>query len=635
MKNVLRPTKWRAIQIALFCVAMASACWLAPQVSGQDQLHDAYEKREYTIAMRDGVKLYTAVYIPKDRSQSYPMLMFRTPYSCRPYGEDQFPGRIGPSAIMEQEGYIFVRQDVRGRWMSEGTYDNMRPHVPGELPIDESSDTYDTIQWLLENVPGNNGKVGIWGISYPGFYAAAALPEHHPALVAASPQAPISDFFFDDFRHHGAFLLSYFGATATFGYQHSGPSAEIWYLSPVPISQDAWTYYQDLIPLAEQSAKYYGEDNFFWQQILEHPNYDEFWQRRNILPHLHNVKTAVMTVGGWFDAEDLYGPLNIYRHLEKNNPDTYNILVMGPWGHGDWARNPPVQTVSRMPFGRELSEFYKRDIEAPFFRHFLKGVGQPPRFEALVFDTGLRRWSEFAQWPPSSAQSARLYLRSAGRLSPTPPDDADEEFSAYHSDPMNPVPYRRREDIRIQFTPRAYMADCQKFALDRPDVLVFQTEPLVEALTVIGDMMAHLQVSTSQSDADWVVKLIDVYPDDHPNLDGTPEGVELAGYHLMVRSEVIRGRFRNSYEHPEPFVPGAPTTVRLPLQDVYHTFKPGHRIMVQVQSTWFPLIDVNPQKYVDNIFRANRDDFTPAEHRVFHSPDHSTFLEWRVLPRQD
>ncbi len=596
-------------------------------------MSERYEKREFTIPMRDGIELYTAVYVPRDQSQTYPILMFRTPYSCRPYGADAFPGRIGPSPILEDEGFIFVRQDVRGRWMSAGTYDNMRPHVPGDLPIDESSDTYDTIEWLLQHVPENNGKVGIWGISYPGFYAAAALPEHHPALVAASPQAPIADFFFDDFRHHGAFLLSYFGATATFGYQHSGPTSTAWYQSPQPISEDAWTYYRDLIPLAEQAEKYYGDDNFFWQQQIEHPNYDEFWQRRSILPHLQNVQTAVMTVGGWFDAEDLHGPLNIYRHLEKNNPHTFNIMVMGPWGHGDWARRSPVQIVSQMPFGRGLSEFYQREVEAPFFRHFLKGTGQPPGFEALVFDTGLRQWSQYDQWPPRTAQSQKLFLRSDRALSLSPPTADEVAFSEFVSNPDDPVPYRRREDIRIRFTPREYMADDQRFALDRADVLWFQTEPLTEYLTVVGDLVAHLQVSTSQSDADWIVKLIDVYPDDHPVLDGTPEGVELGGYHLMVRSEVIRGRFRNNYEHPEPFAPDEVTSVRLPLQDVYHTFRPGHRVMVQIQSTWFPLIDINPQRYVDNIFRARREDFIPAVHRVFHSVDHPTYLEWSVIEK--
>jgi putative CocE/NonD family hydrolase len=554
----------------------------------------------------------------------------RTPYNVQPYEDTQYRGRIAPSKYMEDDGYIFVHQDVRGRWMSEGQYDNMRPHVPGDAEIDESSDTYDTIEWLLKNVEGNNGKAGIWGISYPGFYSAAALPEHHPALVAASPQAPISDFFFDDFHHHGAYLLSYFVATSTFGYQHDGPTPKSWYSSITPSSRDAWNFYMDLGPMSE-AGKLYDENNFFWQQLVEHPNYDEFWQRRSILPHLKNIKTNVMTVGGLFDAEDLYGPFNIYREIEKNNPDAFNVLVMGPWSHGDWARQSRYAVVGKVAFGERVSEFYQSKIEAPFFRYFLKGTGEKPEFEALMYDTGVRDWKKFAKWPPQNSKTVKHFLHGDRTLSTQPPTADEVAQSEFISDPANPVPYRDRQDLTLRFTPRPYMSDDQRFASARPDVLVFQSEPLNQSMTVTGDIAAHLNVSTTGSAADWIVKLIDVYPDDHPFVEGSQPGLKFGGFQQMVRSEVIRGRFRNSYEKPEPFVPGKVAEVNLPLQDVCHTFKKGHRIMIHVQSTWFPLIDRNPQKYVDNIFKATAEDFIKATHTVHHSPESQSWIEWKVL----
>lgn len=624
------------IRRMMFCLLIA----LLPLAGGnialgqQLPISQRYQKTEVRIPMRDGVELYAAIYAPRDTSQSYPIMMNRTPYSCQPYGEDNYSRRIGPSNFMEDEGYIFVRTDVRGRWMSDGQYDNMRPHVPGDLPIDESSDTYDTIDWLLKNVPNNNGKVGIWGISYPGFYSAAALPEHHPALVAASPQAPISDFFFDDFHHNGAYLQSYFLATATFGYQHEGATQRSWYRTPPPLSNDSWTFNRSLVPLAEKAKDYYGEDNFFWQQLVDHPNYDSFWQKRSILPHLHDVKTNVMVVGGLFDAEDLYGPLHIYQELEKNNPGIHNCLVMGPWSHGDWARARSPQVVGNVPFGDDISLAYQRDIEAPFFRHFLKGEGPEPQFEARIFDTGLRQWKNFETWPPREAKEGTLAINADKSLTVNGEATDGAAYSEFVSDPNDPVPYRDRQLLQLRFTPRPYMTDNQQFATLRDDVLTFTSEVLESPVTIVGDIHAQLFVSTDQTDSDWIVKLIDVYPDDHPNLPGTPEGVQLAGYQQMVRGDVLRGRFRNSFEKPEPFQPGKITEVNVPLQDVLHTFKPGHRIMVQVQSSWFPLIDLNPQKYVENIFRADEDDFVPATHRVYHTGENQSQLKLRYLPEE-
>ncbi|MEZ6094115.1 MAG: CocE/NonD family hydrolase [Pirellulaceae bacterium] len=425
--------------------------------------------------------------------------------------------------------------------------------------------------------------------------------------------------------------MSYFLATATFGYQHSGPTDQNWYTTPRPMSNDAWNFYQSLTPLGEKAKQYFGEDNFFWQELVEHSSYDEFWQKRSILPHLHDVKTNVMVVGGLFDAEDLYGPLHIYQELEKNNPNIHNCIVMGPWSHGDWARPSKYALVGNMPFGENIAASYERDIEAPFFRYYLKDEGEEPNFEAMIFDTGLREWKTFDAWPPREAQAGILALNGDKSLGIDQAKSDDPEFQEFVSDPANPVPYRDRELIEMRFTPRPYMSDNQKFATFRDDVLTFTTDVLTEPVTVAGDITGELFVSTDKTDADWIVKLIDVYPDNHPQLPGTPNGITLAGYQQMVRGDVIRGRFRNSFEKPEPFTPGEVTKVNVPLQDVLHTFTPGHRIMVQVQSSWFPLIDLNPQTYVENIFKAKAEDFVPATHRVYHDDEHSSQLKIRFL----
>jgi hypothetical protein len=512
--------------------------------------------------------------------------------------------------------------------MSEGLYDNMRPHVPGDGAIDESSDTYDTIEWLLENVPNHNGKVGMWGTSYPGFYVTAAIPEAHPALVASLPQAPIGDFFFDDLHHHGAFTLPYWILTPLTGVQKTGLETDDWWNLPQPNTRDAYQFYLDLGPL-QNSDRWYGDENFFWKQLVEHPNYDEFWQARNIVAHLDDVDHAVMTVGGWFDAEDLYGPMSIYRSLERNNPGIYNVLVMGPWQHGGWGWDRSPHMVGDIYYGDNISGQHQREVEAVFFRHFLKGEGDAPGFEALVFDTGSKEWREFADWPPEGATSTRLFLRAGDGLSGDAPGGSEAAFTEFVSDPNEPVPYT--DKIRFQYTPRRYMNEDQRFADRRGDVITFRTEVLEEDLTLAGDILAHLEVSTTGTAADWAVKLIDVYPDDEPTGEHTPAGVVLGGYQQLVRSEIIRGRFRDSYEHPKPFVPGEVTEIDLPLQDVLHTFKEGHRVMVQIQSTWFPLFDRNPQTYVDNIFEADEADFVKATHRVYHSPANASYLEVRTI----
>jgi putative CocE/NonD family hydrolase len=589
---------------------------------------DDYTKKEYQVEMRDGVKLHTTVYAPKDQSQEYPILMKRTPYSCRPYGEDKMPRSLG-NPWMVSEGYIFVCQDVRGRWMSEGDYTTMTPNIPGPDGIDESSDTYDTVEWLINNIPNNNGNVGQWGISYPGFYTTAGLPDAHPALVASSPQAPISDFFFDDFHHHGAYLQSYWYVTPLFGIQHEGPTDTAWYDFPDVGTQDGYYFYKDKLGIQKNTKNFFREDNFFWNELAAHPNYDEFWQQRNILPHLKGIDHNVMVVGGWFDAEDLYGPLNTYKTIEKNNPEANNMLVMGPWSHGDWARLRQHQLVGEIHFGDSLSHQYQRDIEAPFFRQHLKGGEDAQLPEAYVFDTGKKMWSSFDTWPPKNAQKKTWYVHGDGSLNNQKPTDESSHYSKYVSDPDKPVPYV--EEQKIVFTPRPFMTDDQRFAARRPDVLTFETEVLEEDVTLAGEILANLHVATTGTAADWVVKLIDVYPPSVEEGDAIPEGVELDNYHQMVRSEVIRGRFRNSYEKPEPFTPGKVTYVDLPLQDVYHTFKKGHKIQIQIQSTWFPYIDRNPQTYVENIFEADLSDFTKQTHRVYHNAQYPTNIEVDIL----
>jgi uncharacterized protein len=609
-----------------------SLCILLPTLScGQTVapsfVRDNYQKFEYKIPMRDGTKLHTAVYVPKDASATkpYPFLMQRTCYNVAPYGADMYEDNLGPSQTLEREKYIFVYQDVRGRWMSEGTWTNMTPNNPGNAPttaVDESSDTYDTIDWLLKNVPNNNGRVGQWGISYPGFYTAASLPDAHPALKAASPQAPVSDFFFDDFHHNGAFIQAYLFTYPVFGVQHPQPTSKSWYNNEFikTGTRDGYQFQLDLGPLANVGPKYYP-NNFFWQETVEHPNYDEFWQRRSIIPALKAVKPAVMTVGGWFDAEDLFGPLNIYKTIEKNSPGTYNTLVMGPFGHGRWSRETGHTLHSNIYFGDSIATFYQRNIEATFFNHFLKGAGDGKSGlpEAYLFNTGRNEWKQFDKWPAPNAQPMTFYLKIDGKLSSEAPATANKPQAAeFVSDPMKPVPYTEDNTTTIGFTPFNYMSEDQRFASRRPDVLTFQTDVLTDDLTLGGEITAKLTVSTSGTDADWVVKLIDVYPGDEPNHAYMPnKNIVLSNYEQMVRSEVLRGRFRNSFEKPEAFVPNQPTPVTFRLQDVLHTFKKGHRVMVQVQSTWFPLIDRNPQTFVPNIFKAEQKDFQKATHRVY------------------
>ena len=586
---------------------------LSAQNETDYDVKDHYDKMEVDIPMRDGVKLHTTIYTPKDTSSEYPILMQRTPYSSRPYGEDQFRSKIGPNEIMMKEGNIIVYQDVRGRWMSEGKYDNMRAFIPNKKgkEVDEASDTYDTIEWLINNVENNNGKVGTWGISYPGFYSTYSLLSGHPALKAASPQASIGDFFFDDFHHNGAYLLSYWRATAVFGYQKDTPVDTSWYDFPDLKTQDQYQFFMDAGPLSNLD-EYYKEDNEFWQQLKEHPNYDEFWQKRGIVQHMKDIKPAVMIVGGLFDAEDLYGPFNIYKSIEENS-DNHNMIVFGPWSHGDWARESGRQSVGNVYFGDSISTHFQRDYETEFFNHFLKKKTKDALRlpEAHIYDTGAREWNDYAEWPPKNTTEKTWYLGAKEQLLETS-SDHEETFV---SDPAKPVSYNN--EIKMVFTPREYMSGDQRFAARRPDVLVFETEVLEEDMKMTGPIEAMLKVATTGTSADWVVKLVDVYPEDAENYEETMPHLKMSNYHMMVRSEVMRGRFRNSFEKPEAFEPNKKTDVNLTLQGVNHTFKKGHKVQIQIQSTWFPLIDRNPQTYVDNIFEAEEEDFQKQTHTIY------------------
>jgi len=588
-----------------------------------------YTKYEYQIPMRDGARLFTSVYVPNDASREYPILMVRTPYSCRPYGADRYKSYLGPSERYEREGFIFVWQDVRGRFMSEGEFVNMTPHVAKKKDnsqIDESSDTYDTIEWLLDNVDGHNGKVGQWGLSYPGFYASAGMIDSHPALKAVSPQAPISDWFWDDMHHNGAFVLGLtYRFFSSFGVARPEPVTE-WPERFDFKTPDGYQFYLEMGPLKNANEKYLHGEIEFWNQITEHPNYDEFWQARNILPHLKNIKAAVMVVGGLYDTEDLYGPLKTYQNVEKNNK-TYNILVMGPWPHGGWIRRDGDK-LGDTDFGFATAEYYRDNVEFGFFDHFLNDGPEPDLPEALIFETGANRWRRFDAWPPKEVASNNLYLHADGALAFDGPSAGAPGSDAYISDPAKPVPYTN--EITLGWS-TAYMAEDQRFAARRPDVLVYRSEILEDDVTVAGPIKANIWVSTTGSASDFIVKLIDVYPNEIPGYDKDSDEPNRGGQQTLVRAEAFRGRFRNSFEHPEPLTPGEVTPLSIELLDVLHTFKKGHRIMVQVQSTWFPFIDRNPQTYVPNIFEANEEDFISVTNRVYHSPEHPSHLEIGIL----
>jgi uncharacterized protein len=579
-----------------------------------------YTKYDYRIPMRDGVKLFTSVYIPKDRGETYPIMLERTPYAIDPYGIDKYPKELGPSDAFVKEGFIFAYQDVRGRYMSEGAFIEIPPHkvrLNGPTDTDESTDTYDTIDWLVKNVPDNNGKVGMWGVSYDGFFATFGLIDPHPALKAVSPQAPMGDVGNgDDAYHNGAFYLA-----ANFGFytlfepragalERPGPERDFDYGTP-----DEYDFYLRMGPLAN-SQRYLKHDNPYWDEQLAHASYDEYWRSRSLPQYMKNVTPATLFVGGWFDAEDLAGPLKLFRALEQNGPKAPDTLVMGPWRHGGWAWMDGDK-LGNLNFGSKTGDYFRDRIELPFFIQNLKDKGEGLKDadghvpKAMVFETGADQWRQFDAWPPRNTATRTLYLDAGGKLTFDQPADAG--FEEYQSNPNKPVPVTAEAGPGM---PGDYMTDDQRFASRRPDVLAYETEPLDRDVTVAGPPEVNLRVSTSGTDSDFIVKLIDVYPGDYPDPQPNPTNVHMGGYQQMVRGEPFRGKFRNSLEVPEAFTPNKPARIEFAMPDVMHTFRPGHRIMVQVQSSWFPLVDRNPQRFED-IPHAKAADFQIATERVY------------------
>ena len=579
---------------------------------------DVFTKQDLMIPMRDGVKLHTVVFRPADAQGALPILFERTPYGA-PSQEKTLLARY-PHLIAD--GYIFAFQDIRGRFGSEGQFVMQRPVRPKNAPnaIDEGTDAYDTIEWMLHNVAGNNGRVGILGISYGGWLTTMALLEPHPALKAASEQASPADMFVgDDFHHNGAFRLSY-------GFE---------YAAMLETSKDANTdfdfdradtfqWYLNLGALSNVNEKYFHAKLPTWNDFVNHPNYDEFWQKQAFQPYIGSPKVPNLNVGGWWDQEDFYGPLEVYRLFEKNDPNHLNYLVVGPWNHGGWARSDGGK-LGEIPFDSNTSKYFRTEIEARWFAYWLKDKGARDFPEAMVFETGTNRWRQYDSWPPRSAKPANLYFRADGKLSFDAPGEDGEHFDSYVSDPAHPVPYRHRPISPTYPGPAwtTWLVEDQRFVENRPDVLSWQTEPLKEDLRIAGDILAELLASTTGTDSDWVVKLIDAYPESYP------EDPKLAGYQLMVADEILRGRYRESFEHPAAIVPGQVTKYKIDLHTNDHAFLKGHRIMVQVQSTWFPLYDRNPQKFVENIFLARQADYQKAEQRVFRS---KTYPSHVVLP---
>lgn len=579
-----------------------------------DEVKDQYEKEERYIVMRDGVRLFTSIYSPKDKSETYPILIWRTPYNNEE-SEDTYNWRLPYYPHLLKEKYIIVFQDVRGHYKSEGEILDMRPYKPKKKKkeTDENSDTYDTIDWLIKNVANNNGNVGVFGISYVGFYSSIALPNAHPALKAVSPQAPMTDMFLgDDFHHNGAFCLQ-----DAFSFCHPFEFK----------SEDNYNYFKNIGPV-KNAVRNYSEDSAqFWHESFNHPNYDEYWKKLNPLPHLTNIKPAVLVVGGWFDAEDLYGTLATYKAIENQNDNSLqNSLVMGPWYHGQWTLGKG-ENLGNIYFGSKTSEYFE-DIELIFFNYYLKNKGKINLPEASIFITGANEWREFENWPPFEVEKMDLFLECSEKLS-FKKSITEECFDEYIADPNKPVPYT--EDVHLYRT-NEYMADDQRFASRRPDVMVYQTEILEEDITVVGPLKVSLFVSTTGTDADYVVKMIDVFPDQMDDYPENEKNVPMGGFQMLVRGEVMRGKFRNSFEKPEPFVPNQVAEVSFEMPDIAHQFKKGHRIMIQVQNSWFPLIDINPQKFV-NIYKADKNDFIKATHRIYHDSQRPSKISISILKK--
>lgn len=604
-----------------------------PAPAQQPDLQATHSKREVMVPMRDGVSLFTSILIPRDATTAHPILLRRTPYSCGPYGPDAYPRSL-PNQLRRHvaAGYIVVCQDVRGRYRSEGEYANVRPYLPVKTKrtdIDETTDTWDTVDWLVKNLDEDNGRVGISGISYPGFYAWMGTIDAHPAVVATSPQAPVSKWMAgDDFYHNGAFLLPHaFNFYGSFGWPRPAPKTEP--DRPYDLgTPDEYDFFLELGPLSNANARHFRHQVAFWDTLALNNHWNDYWAARDVLPHLKDLRPATLVVGGWFDTENLYGALNSYQAAERQSPGGKNTIVMGPWFHGQWNATAG-DSLGAIAWGSATSQFYTDSIEGPFFDHWLKGGPAPDLPEALMFDTGAKQWRRFDAWPPRGVEDAKLYLQPGFRLAFAPPGATDRGYDEYVHDPDRPVPYTA-ETVRW-YNP-AFMLEDQRFAARRPDVLVYESDVLTEDVTIAGPIDVSLVASTSGTDADWVVKLIDVFPDSLGRGPRAPGAAPLGGYQMLVRGDVLRGKFRKSLAEPEPFVPDAPTAVAFTLQDAFHTFRAGHRIMVQIQSSWFPMIDRNPGVFMD-IFQAKAADYRKTVQRVWRSPTRVSALTVQRLVR--
>jgi len=614
----------------LALLLLLTAC-LTAQERSSFRIKDFYNKMDTLIPMRDGVKLYTVIYTPKNDSALYPMLMERTPYSVAPYGSNNYGYQPAPNTDLMKEGFILVLQDVRGRYMSEGKNLEVTPHIANKKSsqeVDESSDTYDTVDWLLKNIKNNNGRVGLYGISYPGFYATACLPGAHPAIKAVSPQAPITDEFMgDDANHNGAFfLLDNFNFMNNFGKERTEPVKD--YGSNIFNAKikDAYQFFLKLGPVKNtNNSSYFDNRSEIWTEYITHDTYDAYWKARNIRPHLKDIRIPVMVVGGWYDAEDLFGALQTYMAIEKQSTVNKNRIVMGPWTHGGWATGNWTKFATQS-FGSNTSKYFQDSLETAFFNFYLKDKGNFTAAEATMFETGSNQWKHYAAWPPAETKPATYYFAAGGKLGMQKPTDV-KSSSEYISDPAKPVPYTNGIYGRRN---NEYMAEDQRFASTRPDVLVFETGELEEDITLAGPITADLLVSITGTDADFIVKLVDVYPDSAITPRDAPRGTVMAGMQVLVRAEVMRGKFRNSFEKPAPFTPGKVERVKFDLNDVAHVFKKGHKIMVQVQSTWFPLVDRNPQQFL-SIPKAEVKDFKKATIKIFHEAANASSIVLPVL----
>ncbi len=657
------PTVWRAVVCSVIAAlgactphALASGAASAPRAATSATplvarelkdpaetalaIREYYTKYEYKVPMRDGVRLHTAVYVPKDSTRPWPMLMTRTPYGVPPYGSDNYPrepreiAHFAPSPALLKQGYVFVHQDVRGKMNSEGVFVDVRPVSPDMAAktrrdphvVDETTDAYDSVEWLVKHVPNNNGELGAWGISYPGFYAAQLAISGHPAVRAVSAEAPVTEWFAgDDFHHNGAFFLAdSFDFTADFGKPHPAPTVKsAWdFERTVP---DLYAFFLGMGPLAGADERYMGGPRTFWRDVVAHGTRDAYWQAADPRAFYKNVKPAMLTVGGWYDAEDLFGALETYKSFERQSPGARNHLLMGPWTHGGWSRGDGDK-LGDISFGAKTALRYGNDIALRFFEQHLKGVSPPALAEATIFETGTNTWREFSTWPPAAAKTAAMMLLPAGQLAAQArrPGSVSPSFDEYTSDPSKPVPY-----IGKATTQRGndYMSADQRFAARRPDVLVYTSAVIGDEVAVCGLLEADIWVSTSGTDSDFVVKLVDMHPDDSSNLDS--HNVPMGGYQELVRAEVMRAKFRSSLAIPEPMIPGEPTRLRFALPDVCHSFRPGHRMVVQVQSTWFPLVDRNPQMFMD-IYQAKGGEFQVARQRVYHDVQHRSELRLSV-----